>query len=182
MKQFNPEKLEQMTKELLHKDNFAQPDIVCENYVKIISKAAVISFYDKLKLKDAIKDMGMYEKDMFSIALYDILHGNKSAGFDTFVEILSEYKLAKWTLISIVPYFMNRKKEYFIKPTATKDIIRYLELKNVEYKPKPSFKFYKEYKKNLNEIKKNVPKKLTTDNICLTGFLRLGIQICEVHD
>ena len=181
MKKFNPSKLEELSKELFHKDNFSQPEIVCENFIKVVSKSVVISFYDKMKLKDAIKDMGMYEKDMLSIALYDLLHGNKKDGYDSFVEILSEYNLAKWTLISLIPYYMNRKKEYFIKPTTTKNIINYLELKDLKYKPKPSFEFYKGFKKALDEIKKNVPKNLSEDNICLTAFLRLAIDICEVE-
>ncbi|XPV53703.1 MAG: hypothetical protein ACNI3H_01090 [Halarcobacter ebronensis] len=77
MKKFNPSKLEELSKQYFHKDNFSQPEIVCENFIKIVSKSVVVSFYDKMKLKDAIKDMGMYQKDMFSIALYDLLHGNK---------------------------------------------------------------------------------------------------------
>jgi len=181
MKKFNPSKLEELSKQYFHKDNFSQPEIVCENFIKIVSKSVVVSFYDKMKLKDAIKDMGMYQKDMFSIALYDLLHGNKKDGYDSFVEILSEYSLAKWTLVSLVPYYMNRKKEYFIKPTTAKNIINYLELKGLKYKPKPSFEFYKGFKKALDEIKKNVPKNLSEENICLTAFLRLAIDICEVE-
>ncbi|WP_417327240.1 hypothetical protein [Halarcobacter sp.] len=180
MKKFNPSKLEELSNQYFHKDNFSQPEIVCENFIKIVSKSVVVSFYDKMKLKDAIKDMGMYQKDMFSIALYDLLHGNEKDGYDSFVEILSEYSLAKWTLVSLVPYYMNRKKEYFIKPTTAKNIINYLELKDLKYKPKPSFEFYKGFKKALDEIKKNVPKNLSEENICLTAFLRVAIDICEV--
>lgn len=125
MKNFNPDKLELICKELFAKENFSTPEIVCENFIKMVSKSVVISFYDKLKLRDAIKAMGIYEKDMLSIALYDLLYGDKKDGFDGFVEILSEHNLAKWTLISLVPYYMNRYSEYYIKPTTTKKILSY---------------------------------------------------------
>lgn len=181
MKKFNPDKLEKISKEAFDKKNFSQPDLICQNFINIISKSVVISFYDKLKLKDAFINMGMYEKDMFSIALYDILYKNKKEGFDSIVEILSKYNLAKWTLITIIPYYMNRKNDYFIKPTTSKNIINYLELDNLIYKPRPSYEFYVNYKKNLDKLKKVTQKSFTKDNICFTAFLRLGIEICITH-
>ncbi len=181
MKKFNPSKLEEMSKEYFQKDNFSIPEVVCENFFKVIYKSVVISFYDKLKLKDAFAEMGMYQKDMFALALYDLLHGDKKEGYNSLVEILSEHKLAKWTIISLVPYYMNRKSDYFVKPTTAKSIISYLEIEGLEYKPKPSYEFYVGFKKALDKIKKSVPKNLSEDNICLTAFLRLAIQICEVE-
>ena len=43
-----------------------------------------------------IKGMSLEQKDMLSIALYELLFGNKKDGFESLVEILAMNKLAKW--------------------------------------------------------------------------------------
>ncbi len=139
----------------------------------------MVSLFDKLKLKDAIASLNSYEKDMLSIEIYELLYGNKKEGFEGLVEFLSEYKLAKWTIISVVPYSINRQEEYFIKPTTTKNIINYLELKELIYKPKPSFEFYEKYTNYLDEMKSMLNSSLTFDNAAFTGFLKIAIEICE---
>ena len=177
VKRFKAEKFEQEVNELFKKDNFSQAEIVCENFTKIVSKSPLISLFEKPKLRDAIKSMGIYEKDMLSIALYDLLYGKQKDGFETLVEILAEYKLAKWSIISLIPYYLNRKKEYFIKPTTTKNILKYFEIENIIYKPKPSFEFYKEYKNFLNQLKKQTDKSLCKDNAQFTGFMMLVFKM-----
>ncbi len=179
MKKFKPEKLEEFAKEVLKKENFSNPNLVVEGFFKTIQKSVMVSLFDKLKLKDAIATLNSYEKDMLSIEIYELLYGNKKEGFEGLVEFLSEYKLAKWTIISVVPYSINRQKEYFIKPTTTKNIIKYFELKDLIYKPKPSFKFYDNYTKVLDEMKSNVNDSVTFDNAAFTGFLKIGIELCE---
>ena len=51
-----------------------------------------------------------------------------------------------------------------------------LEIKDLVYKPTPSFEFYDSYKKVLNEMKKNVHKSLYPDNAAFTGFLRIVME------
>ncbi len=177
MKKFKPEKLEEFAKEALKKENFSNPNLVVENFYKVIQKSVMVSLFDKLKLKDALATLNSYEKDMLSIEIYELLYGNKKEGFEGLVEFLSEFKLAKWTIISVVPYYLNRQKEYFIKPTTTKNIINYFKLRDVVYKPKPSFEFYKNYTKHLRFIKKNVAKSVSFDNAVLTGFLKVAIEM-----
>jgi len=179
MKKFKPEKLEEFAKNALSKEKFQNPNEVIEGFFKTIQKSVMVSLFDKLKLKDMIASLNSYEKDMLSIEIYELLYGNKKEGFEGLVEFLKEYNLAKWTIISIVPYSINRQKEYFIKPTTTKNIIKYFELKDLIYKPKPSFEFYKNYIKVLDEMKSNIDKSLTFDNAAFTGFLKIAIEICE---
>ena len=78
-----------------------------------------------------------------------------------------------------MPYYLNRKKEYFIKPTTTKNIIKYFDLKDVIYKPKPSYEFYERFSKHLNDMKKNVDSSVKFDNAVFTGFLRIAIEMGE---
>lgn len=179
MKKFKPEKLEKFAKDILSKENFQNPNLVIDGFFKTIQKSVMVSLFDKLKLKDAINSLNSYEKDMLSIELYELLYGNKKNGFEGLVEFLDQYKLAKWTIVSIVPYTINRQTEYFIKPTTTKNIIKYFELKDLIYKPKPSFEFYENYTKALDMMKSNVNKSLRSDNAAFTGFLKVGIELCE---
>ena len=179
MKKFKPEKLEEFAKEGLKKENFSNPSLVVENFFKTIQKSVMVSLFDKLKLRDMIASLNSYEKDMLSIELYELLYGNKKEGFEGLVEFLAEYNLAKWTIISVVPYSINRQSEYFIKPTTTKNIIKYLEIKDLIYKPRPSFEFYNTYVKLLDKMKTKVDNSLTFDNAAFTGFLKIAIDICE---
>lgn len=176
MKKFNPSKLEEFTKESLKKENFSNPNLVVEAFFKIIQKSVLVSLFDKLKFKDMLLSLSSYEKDMLSIELYELLHGNTKNGFEGLVDFLEQYKLAKWTIISVVLYYNDRQKEYFIKPTTTKNVIKYFEIKDLIYKPKPSYEFYNSYKKVLNTMKKEVHKSLRKDNAAFTGFLRMGME------
>ena len=179
MKKFKPEKLEEFAKEALKKENFSNPNLVVENFYKTIQKSVMVSLFDKLKLKDALSSLNSYEKDMLSIEIYELLYGDKEQGFEGLVEFLTEYRLAKWTLLSIVPYSINRQDEYFVKPTTTKNIIKYFDRTDLVYKPKPSYGFYKEYKKFLDEMKAKLDPVLYFDNACFTGFFKIAIEMCE---
>lgn len=176
MKKFDPSKLEAFTKENLKKENFSNPNLVVDAFFKIIQKSVLVSLFDKLKFRDMLENLTSYEKDMLSIEIYELLHGNQKNGFDGLVEFLNEYNLAKWTIISVILYYNNRQKEYFVKPTTTKNVIKYFEIKDLVYKPTPSFEFYDSYKKILNEMKKNVSKSVSFDNAAFTGFLRIGME------
>ncbi len=180
MKKFKPEKLEEFAKEALKKENFSNPNLIVEGFFKTVQKSVMVSLFDKLKLKDALASLNSYEKDMLSIEIYELLYGNQKEGFEGLVEFLEQYKLAKWTIVSIVPYSINRQTQYFIKPTTTKNIIKYLELKDVVYKPKPTYEFYKNYTGYLDEMKKEVSDTLTFDNAAFTAFFKIAIEMCEV--
>ena len=179
MKKFKPEKLEEFAKDVLKKENFSNPNIVVEGFFKTVQKSVMVSLFDKLKLKDALATLTSYEKDMLSIEIYELLYGNQKEGFEGLVEFLAQYRLAKWTIISVVPYSIHRQTQYFIKPTTTKHIIKYFELKDLIYKPKPSFEFYENYTKVLDQMKSNIDDSLAFDNAAFTGFLKIAIELCE---
>jgi len=176
MKKFDPSKLETFTKENLKKENFSNPNLVVDAFFQIIQKSVLVSLFDKLKFRDMKDSLTSYEKDMLSIELFELIHGNQKNGFEGLVEFLVQYSLAKWTIISVILYYNDRQKEYFIKPTTTKNVIKYFEIKDLVYKPTPSFEFYNLYKKVLNEMKKNVHKSLSPDNAAFTGFLRIVME------
>ena len=179
MKTYNPIKLEEFAKDALKKENFQNPSLVVDGFFKVVQKSVFVSVFDKLKLKDMIATLNSYEKDMLSIELYELLYGNKKKGFEGLVEFLSEHKLAKWTIISVIPYCINRHQDYFIKPTTTKNIIKTFELEDCIYKTKPSFEFYDKYTKALDIMKSSIDKSLSPDNVGFTAFLKVAIESYE---
>ena len=179
MKSFNPLILEEFAKEAMKKENFQNPSLVVDGFFKVVQKSVFVSLFDKLKLKDMITSLNSYEKDMLSIEIYELLYGDKKQGFEGLVEFLAEYKLAKWTILSVVPYSIYRHDEYFIKPTTTKMIIKTFDLKNMIYKPRPSYEFYEKYTKALDEMKSSVDKSLSPDNVGFTAFLKVVIERFE---
>ena len=176
MKRFNPLKLEEFTRENLKKENFSNPNLIVQSFFHVIQKSPLVSLFDKLKFRDMLANLNSYEKDMLSIEIYELLHGNQENGFDGLVEFLGNFKLAKWTIVSSLLYYNSRNEEYFIKPTTTKNILKYFEIKDLVYKPTPSFEFYSSYRKVLDEMKKNVDKSLSFDNAAFTGFLRIAME------
>ena len=180
MKSFNPLKLEEFAKEALKKENFQNPSLVVEGFFKVVQKSVFVSLFDKLKLKDMIISLNSYEKDMLSIEIYELLYGDKKVGFEGLVEFLDEYKLAKWTIVSVVSYCINRYDDYFIKPTTTKNIIKTFGLEDCIYKPKPNFEFYENYSKALNKMKSSIDKSLSPDNVGFTAFLKVAMESYEI--
>ena len=103
IKRHNTAKIGEHARQMFAKENFLQPDIICENFTKIVSKSTLISLFEKPKVRDMIKSMRMERRDMFAIGLYELLYGDKKEGFETLVEGLSFYSLAKWSIVTLIP-------------------------------------------------------------------------------
>ncbi|WP_333803077.1 hypothetical protein [Sulfurospirillum sp.] len=177
IKRHNTSKIGEQVRELFVKENFTQSEIICENFAKIVSKSTLISLFEKPKVRDMVKSMRMERRDMLSIGLYEMLYGDVKEGFETVVEVLSFYGLAKWSIVTLIPYYFDRGKAFFIKPTTTKNIITFFEIENLVYKPKPSYEFYVAYSNMLETMKANVGEKIShDDNASFTGFLMIAME------
>ena len=177
VKRHNTAKIGEHVRELFTKKNFAQPELICENFAKIVSKSTLISLFEKPKVRDMVTSMRMERRDMLSIGLYEMLYGDKKEGFETLVEVLSFYGLAKWSIVTLIPYYFYRNKEFFIKPTTTKNILSFFEIEGLVYKPKPSYEFYAAYTTVLETMKQNVGEKIShDDNAAFTGFLMMAME------
>lgn len=177
IKRHNTAKIGEHVRELFAKVNFTQPELICENFAKIVSKSTLISLFEKPKIRDMVTSMRMERRDMLSIGLYEMLYGDKKEGFETLVEVLSFYGLAKWSIVTLIPYYFYRNKEFFIKPTTTKNILSFFEIEGLTYKPKPSYEFYASYTTVLETMKQNVGEKIShDDNAAFTGFLMMAME------
>lgn len=162
--------------EFFSEDNFASPTDVVKNMIKTVSRSSLVSRYEKPRLKNWINSMTIQEQESYAFSLRDILHGDQEYGFNIMMSLLEPGKLAKWPLMTILPYYYAPLEEVFVKPTTTKKIIQYLELESLVYNPRPSFEFYTKYRKQINHMRKAADSTLQMDNAAFCGFLMMSIR------
>jgi hypothetical protein len=176
MKKHNVGKLTEFAQANLTRAQFNNPEHIAETLVRIISRSSMVSMFEKPKFRDFVRSLNSHEKEHLAFAFEKRLYGRaKRAGFEEILGMLSHYKLAKWSIISAVPFYFAPKKEAFVKPTTAKGIVAYLEVNDIQYKPRPSWEFYRAYVKLLNEIKKEVQPSISPNYAALSGFLMTTI-------
>ena len=144
--------------------------IGAENMVRIVSRSSMVSLFEKPKFRDFVKTLDENEKAFLVNALREMLHGRQQAGFEAMVEILKTGKLAKWSLVSIIPAYYRPTREVFVKPTTAKGILRFFEIDDPVYSPTPSWDFYRKYRKLMNDAKKEVDRSLSPSNAAFFGL------------
>ena len=166
----------ELTQESFSKANFREPRNISQSMIKIVSRSSMISMFEKPKLKEFINALNQKQRSSLSHALKNQLHGNQEDGFETMVNILKPAKLAKWSLITILPNYYFPNDEVFIKPTTTKAAIQYFELENLVYKPTPTWAFYTRYKTEFLKMKNAVDASVAPNNAAFGGFLMMSVN------
>ena len=175
-KKHNVDKLTEFAQANLTRANFNRPELIADTVLKIVSRSSMVSRFEKPKFRDFIKSLNSHEKQALADAFEKRLYGRqKQCGFEEIQGMLAHHKIAKWAVISVVPFYFAPTKEAFVKPTTAKGIIAYLNVEELEYKPTPSWEFYKGYLKLLKDIKKQVAPSLSPNNAALTGFLMVSV-------
>ncbi len=154
-------------------------DQIVDNMLLLINRSSLVSRFEKPRLRDWLKILSEYERENLALALKEILHGDQEDGFNTMLSLLEPGKLANWTLMTVIPYYYSPRKEVFVKPTTTKNIIRFFELENLIYHPRPSYDFYVEYRKQIIAMRNLVDPSLQYDNAAFSGFLMMAMQSKE---
>ncbi len=137
------------------RDNFAQKkfrdtDELLADWVKLVSRASLVSIFEKPKFRDLVNDLSPKEKNGFAAGLKGAASMATSRRvFEKILHLLQSYKFAKWSIISLAPVYANPQEEVFIKPTTVKSIIGFLELENLVYRPQPSWEFYFEFRRQI---------------------------------
>ena len=158
---------------LFAKSKFRDYEEICANMTKIISASSMVSLFEKPKFRDLVKTLTEKEKRNLSNGLKNFLHNDQEKGFNNILHILREYKMAKWTLMTIIPTYFNPIQEVFVKPTTTKNVIATFELEGLLYKPQPSWEFYQGYREAILEMKDSVDSRLSPSNAAFSGFLMM---------
>jgi hypothetical protein len=168
-------KMNKLAQESLAIGQFENPIKIVDSMCKIVSQSSMVSLFEKFKFRDLVKVMSINEKERLSLGLKELLHGNQGFGFELMSDLLHEYKLAKWTLLTICPVYYRPSVEVFIKPTTTKGVIEYFELEELKYSPHPTFEFYRAYREQINQMKAEVDVSLQFDNAAFCGFLMMSM-------
>ena len=156
-------------------DQFGRSDLVIENLIKVVRQSSLISLFEKPKFRDFCNLLSGSEREMLVDGLYERLHGDEQTGFEMWLDLLITGKMAKWTLMTVVPMYFDSTREAFVKPTTVKNMIKELEMENLEYRPQPSWAFYSEFRKQVNSMKKKVDPTLAPSNVAFTGFLMMTL-------
>jgi len=170
------DKLTAFAQENLAKVHFNRPEHIAQTLVKIISRSSMVSMFEKPKFRDFVKSLNSHEREHLVFAFEKRLHGRaKKTGFEEIVGLLSHHKVAKWPLVSAVPYYFAPTREAFVKPNTAKGIIQYLEVQDLHYRPQPDWNFYRGYLKLLDQVKREVHPSLSPSYAALSGFLMVSI-------
>ncbi len=151
-------------------------EATADNMVKVISRSSMVSMFEKPKFRDFVKRLQANDREFLVNALSQLLHGQQRQGFDALVDILLTEKLAKWSLVSIIPAYYAPSTEVFVKPTTAKGIIKFFDVPDLEYKPRPSWDFYCAYRKLINDAKLCVAPSLSPSNAAFSGFLMMAMK------
>ena len=170
------DKMIELTQEGFTKRNFKLPDLIVENMIKVITRSSLISVFEKPKFRDFARSLPSEDRKILAGGLEELLHGSQQTGFETMLEVLKSGRLAKWSLMTICQAYYRPQVEVFVKPTTTKDVIEYFELKNLQYKPTPTWTFYDKYRAVINEMKSKVDASLSPYSVAFTGFLMRSMQ------
>ncbi len=175
-KKHKMDKMVAMSKECFSKQACSNVHVTAENMIKVVSRSSMVSMFEKPKFRDFVRRMDENEKAFLVNALSQMLHGKQQAGFEAMVDILKTEKLAKWSLVTIIPAYYAPNKEVFVKPTTAKNILRYFDITDPVYKPAPTWAFYKQYRLLINGAKSKVNKSLSPSNAAFSGFLMMSVK------
>ena len=172
-------KMPQMTafaQEQFSKKQCANVAETCDNMIKLVSRSSMVSLFEKPKFRDFVNGLNHDEQGFLVDALKQMLHGKKRVGFEAMVDLLKTAKLAKWSLLTIIPAYYSPDTEVFVKPTTAKNVISYFEVPELTYHPTPSWDFYVGYRKLIVSMKAKVAKNLSPSNAAFTGFLMFSMD------
>ncbi|MDP6377069.1 MAG: hypothetical protein QF921_08980 [Pseudomonadales bacterium] len=176
-KKHNVGKLVDHAANVLARKQFSNQARVLDDIVKIVSRSSMVSMFEKPRFRDFVNGLGRDDRAFLAAAFKRLLHGKQERGFTDIVDVLSEGKLAKWSLVTICSLYYHPNEEVFVKPTTTKNVIRQFELDHLVYHPRPTWDFYQGYRTAIETMKAHVHPSLSPNNAAFTGFLMMTTSV-----
>lgn len=173
-KKHKVEQMVSLAQQAFKKRSFVDPYAISAAMVQMVSRASMVSLFEKPRFRDLVATADARGINALSDGLKHFLHGNQAKGFETLVAALSQQKLAKWSLVTIIPNYYQPDEEVFVKPTTAKGVIEYFGLTGLEYKPQPSWDFYKAYREAVLEMRSLVHPSIAPNNAAFCGFLMMS--------
>jgi len=162
-------------REQFAEDRFDTPRDIVEAMATLVSRSAMVSMFEKPKFKTAAAALSTMEIDEWAGSLRQLLHGDQKAGFEGLVAALTKHKLAKWTLVTVVPAYYDQQAEVFVKPSTAKLITTKLAL-DLSYSATPSWEFYQGYREAVLAMRKIAKDVKAPNNPSFTGFLMMTLE------
>ena len=162
------------------KVNFKNSRVIADDMVRHIGRSSMISLYEKPKFRELVKSLNYAEIEALCSGFRNMLHGEKKIGFEMVLSILQSRKLAKWSLLTILPVYFHPHDEVFVKPTTAKRVIEYFELSDLQYRPQPNWEFYEAYRRQILDMASHVSPSLSPNNAAFTGFLMMSLGSLKI--
>ena len=176
-KKHKMDKMITTVQEEFSEDNFGDSKAIVQSMSKFVSRSSMVSLFEKPKFRDFVNSLHNQHETILANGLKEMLHGNQEQGFNMMLDVLLTGKMAKWSVISVLPVYHKPYEEVFVKPTTAKGVIQQFELDSLVYKPRPSWEFYKEFRSIINEMKSKVDGRLAPNNAAFTGFLMMSMEV-----
>ncbi|XOV87764.1 MAG: hypothetical protein ACFHX7_22885 [Pseudomonadota bacterium] len=175
-KRHNVDQLAAYAQEHLTPTLFEQPNAFAEVLVRIISRSSMVSRFEKPAFRQFIDSLNSSDRALLASAYQARLTGRrKRQGFEQIVDMLARHRIARWSIVSAVPFYFAPTREVFVKPTTAKGIVRYLGASELVYAPTPTFEFYEGYRRLITDVKRMVVPSLGPNNAAITGFLMMSL-------
>ena len=178
-KRHNVDRLSALARECFPKQRFARPGAVVDDVVRIIGRSSMVSMFEKPKFRDFVAGLDPDDRDRLGSAVKQLLHGRGGSprkGFEAMVELLLDAKLAKWSLVSAVPYYYHPQREIFMKPNTVKGIVATFGLDVPPYRACPYWEFYAAYREQMLALRAEVSPELAPNNAAFSGFLMMSLD------
>jgi len=175
LKRHNMDKMVEFAQQSFSPDCYSQVDQTVAAMVKCVSRSSMVSMFEKPKFRDFCARLDGMQKAFLVDSLIEFLHGDQRTGFDGMGDLLASEKLAKWSLMTVIPVYYSPMQEVFVKPTTAKGVIAHFEVDGLVYKPRPTWDFYRGYRDLINQSKKKVDAALSPSNAAFSGFLMMSL-------
>lgn len=175
-KKHKPDQMIALAQESFSTPLFKIPNLIVQNMERLISRSSIIAVFEKMKFRDFANILSHQEKEWLSRGLEELLHRTEQTGFEMILDLLKSHKLAKWSLMTVCQTYFHPQRDVFVKPTTVKGVIGYFELKDLQYRPTPSWDFYGAYRSVFHEMKSKVDQSLSPTNPAFSGFLLMSIH------
>ncbi len=170
-------RMTELSREFFAESALANVSLAAANMARIVSRSSLVSVFEKPRFRDFVGGLNEDEKAFLVDGLREMLHGNQRLGFEAMLDLLKTRKLAKWSLLTVIPNYYAPVREIFVKPTTTKGILKHFGITDPVYKPTPTWDFYEKYRTIINAGRERVDKSIGSSNVAFSGFLMMSVEV-----
>jgi len=174
-KKHKVDKMTALVQERFAKARFKDTDAIVASMSEVVGKSSLVSIFEKPRFKEFAGLMLPEDKKQLAGGLRSWLHGDRQAGFEAVLDVLSAGRLAKWSLQTVIPMYFHPTTEVFLKPTTVKGVIEFFELEVPPYRPTPSWEFYEAYHAAIMDMQVRVDPSLRLATAAFCGFLMMSL-------